>query len=301
MKFGFVGLGQMGAPMAINLAQKHDVLVYDQNKTSFTNVMRSGAKGADNLGQFADVDVLITCLPTGNIVNSVLFDLKVGLVQHLKAGTLIVDTSTIEYDATLKIRNRLQSASLRFLDAPVSGMKHKAKDGSLTMMVGGDAKDLAKIQGALSTMASKILYMGDVGAGQLTKLINQLLFDINAAALAEILPLSVKLGIDPEQIAEVVNSGTGRSYASEFFIPYILQGDFSNGYPMQAAYKDLISGAEISAQHSIPTPVLAAATTTYQQSLLQGFGDKDKGGMILVYERLLDVKFRATSAQGIKV
>jgi 3-hydroxyisobutyrate dehydrogenase-like beta-hydroxyacid dehydrogenase len=109
------------------------------------------------------------------------------------------------------------------------------------------------------------------------------------------------LGIDPEQIAEVVNSGTGRSYASEFFIPYILQGDFSNGYPMQAAYKDLISGAEISAQHSIPTPVLAAATTTYQQSLLQGFGDKDKGGMILVYERLLDVKFRATSAQGIKV
>ena len=74
MKFGFVGLGQMGAPMAINLAQKHDVLVYDQNKTSFTNVMRSGAKGADNLGQFADVDVLITCLPTGNIVNSVLFE-----------------------------------------------------------------------------------------------------------------------------------------------------------------------------------------------------------------------------------
>ena len=74
MKFGFVGLGQMGAPMAVNLAQKHDVLVYDQNKTSFTNVMRSGAKGADNLGQFADVDVLITCLPTGNIVNSVLFE-----------------------------------------------------------------------------------------------------------------------------------------------------------------------------------------------------------------------------------
>ena len=244
----------------------------------------SGAKGADNLEQFADVDVLITCLPTGNIVNNVLFDLKLGLAQHLKADTLIVDTSTIEYNATLKIRNRLQSASLRFLDAPVSGMKQRAKDGSLTMMVGGDAEDLAKIQDALSTMASKILYMGDVGAGQLTKLINQLLFDINAAALAEILPLSVKLGIDPEQVAEVVNSGTGRSYASEFFIPYILRGDFSNGYPMQAAYKDLISGAMISAEHSIPTPVLAAATTTYQQSLLQGFGEKTDDGAIFVPE-----------------
>ncbi len=163
------------------------------------------------------------------------------------------------------------------------------------MMVGGAANDLAEVQSALSTMASKILHMGDVGAGQLTKLVNQLLFDINAAALAEILPLSVKLGIDPEQVAEVVNSGTGRSYASEFFVPNILQGDFSNGYSMQAAYKDLISGAEISARHNIPTPVLAAATATYQQALLEGHGDKDKGGMILVFERLLGTKFRATT------
>nr|WP_171178189.1 NAD(P)-dependent oxidoreductase [Ruegeria sp. HKCCD8929] len=298
MKFGFVGLGQMGAPMAINLAQEHDVLVYDRNTNAVANVEQSGAKGADEPDQFSDVDVLITCLPAAKIVNSALFDPKTGLVQHLKAGALVIDTSTIEYGATLELRNRLQAADLRFLDAPVSGMQKWAEGGSLTMMVGGDASDLAEVQGALSTMASKILHMGNVGAGQLTKLINQLLFDINAAALAEILPLSVKLGIDPVQVAEVVNSGTGRSYASEFFVPHILKGDFSNGYPMQAAYKDLISGAEISARHNIPTPVLAAATATYQQALLEGHGDKDKGGMILVYERLLDATFRAASTQG---
>jgi 3-hydroxyisobutyrate dehydrogenase-like beta-hydroxyacid dehydrogenase len=295
MKFGFVGLGQMGAPMAINLAQEHDVLVYDRNTSAVANVERSGAKGASEPCQFADVDVLITCLPAAKIVNSALFDSKAGLVQHLKAGTLVVDTSTIEYGATLEFKSQLQTADLRFLDAPVSGMQKRAEDGSLTMMVGGDVSDLAEVQGALSTMASKILHMGDVGAGQLTKLINQLLFDINAAALAEILPLSVKLGIDPEQVAEVVNSGTGRSYASEFFVPNILQGDFRNGYPMQAAYKDLISGAEISAHHNIPTPVLAAATATYQQALLEGHGDKDKGGMILVFERLLGTDFRAAT------
>jgi 3-hydroxyisobutyrate dehydrogenase-like beta-hydroxyacid dehydrogenase len=300
MKFGFIGLGQMGAPMAMNLAQKHDVLVYDQNENTIANVVRGGAKGANKLDQFANVNILITCLPTANIVENALFDLKVGLVQHLKGGTLIVDTSTIEYGATLEIKKRLHSADLRFLDAPVSGMEKRAKDGSLTMMVGGSAKDLAEVHDALSTMASKILHMGDVGSGQLTKLVNQLLFDINAAALAEILPLSVKLGLDPEQVAEVVNSGTGRSYASEFFIPNILQGDFNNGYPMQAAYKDLISGAEISARHNTPTPVLAAATATYQQALLQGLGDKDKGGMILVYERLLDAEFRAMSVRGAK-
>ncbi len=295
MKFGFVGLGQMGAPMAINLALKHEVLVYDRNTSTVAKVARNGAKGAGEPDQFFDVDVLITCLPAAKIVDSALFDSNTGLAQHLKPSALVVDTSTIEYGATLEIRDQLQAVGLRFLDAPVSGMQKRAEDGSLTMMVGGNAKDLAEVQGALSTMASKILHMGDVGAGQLTKLINQLLFDINAAALAEILPLSAKLGINPEQVAEVVNSGTGRSYASEFFVPNILQGDFSNGYPMQAAYKDLISGAEISARHNIPTPVLAAATATYQQALLEGHGDKDKGGMILVFERLLGTDFRATT------
>ena len=136
--------------------------------------------------------------------------------------------------------------------------------------------------------------MGDIGSGQLMKLINQLLFDINAAALAEILPLASKLGIDPELAGEVVNSGTGRSYASEFFVPHILNGVFDNGYPMETAYKDLKSGADISARFKIPTPVLAAVTSTYQQALLEGHGEKGKGAMILVFERLLGVSFRAT-------
>ena len=297
MKFGFVGLGQMGAPMAVNLAREQDVLVYGRNADTIADVVQQGAKRADRPDQFAHVDVLIMCLPSAEIVNRVLFDPKAGLAQHLKAGALVVDTGTVEFAATLEISERLQDVGLRFLDAPVSGMQKRAEDGSLTMMVGGDAHDLAQVQDALSAMASKILHMGEVGAGQLTKLINQLLFDINAAALAEILPLSVKLGIDPEQVAQVVNSGTGRSYASEFFIPNILRSDFSNGYSMQAAYKDLISGAEISARHNIPTPVLAAATASYQQALREGHGEKDKGGMILVFERLLGVAFRARAPE----
>ena len=158
MKFGFVGLGQMGAPMAINLAREHDVLVYDRNTGAVAKVDRSGAKGAKEPNQFSNVDVLITCLPAATIVNYALFDPRAGLVQHLKAGALVVDTSTIEYGATLEIRDRLQTAGLRFLDAPVSGMQKRAEDGSLTMMVGGDASDLAEVQGALSTMASKILH-----------------------------------------------------------------------------------------------------------------------------------------------
>ena len=105
--------------------------------------------------------------------------------------------------------------------------------------------------------------------------------------------MSVKMGLNCEKVGQVVNSGTGRSHASDTFIPTILKGSFHNAYTMQNAYKDLVSAAELGANLGIPMPVLAAATTTYQLALLKGFGDCDKGGMIQVYEDLLNVKFRA--------
>ena len=134
--------------------------------------------------------------------------------------------------------------------------------------------------------------MGQSGQGQLAKLINQLLFDINLAAIAEILPMAAKMGVDCGKITQVINSGTGRSYASEFFIPRILEGSFEDGYSLKNAYKDLQSASQISAKHAIPLPVLAAATATYQSALQKGFGEDNKGGMIKVFEQLLGVEFR---------
>lgn len=298
MRFGFVGLGQMGAPMVANLASANEVLVFDLSDDAMNAAARAGASKAGNAADFASVDVLITCLPSGSIVERSLFDSENGIAQHLTAGTIVLDTSTIEYGLTLNIGERLEAQGLNFLDAPVSGMWKRAQEGTLTMMIGGDGEIIEKLTSALSTMANRILHTGAVGSGQLTKLINQLLFDINVAALAEILPMAVKLGLDPENTAEVVNSGTGRSYASEYFIPQILEDKFDTGYPLQSAYKDLISGAEISARYQIPAPVLAAATTTYQQALLEGYGSKDKGAMVLVYERLLGVNCRKEGANG---
>ncbi len=298
MKYGFVGLGQMGAPMALNLAAGHDVAVYDKRQPMMDTLSARGANLITDPDDYGHIDVLFLCLPSAEVVRHVLFDPIDGLASHLKPGAIVVDTSTIEYRATMEIADQLANAGLGFLDAPVSGMQKRAEDGTLTMMVGGKASLFERLQPALSTMATKVMHMGDVGNGQLTKLINQLLFDINAAALAEILPMAGKLGIDPTKVGEVINSGTGRSYASEFFIPHILNGVFSNGYPMEEAYKDLISGADISARFKIPTPVLAAATSTYQQALLEGHGDKDKGAMILVFERLLGVAFRNAADEG---
>ena len=219
-----------------------------------------------------------------------------GIADRLKPGQIVVDTSTITYGATVETRQGAGGTWRRFIDAPVSGMEARARDATLTIMCGGDEATFAAIEPYLARMGNNILFMGPAGSGQLTKLINQLLFDINAAALAEILPMAVKMGLDPEKVGSVVNSGTGRSYASEFFIPRVLEGNFADGYAMRNAYKDLVSAAELGGKACIPMPVLAAATATYQLALLQGHGDKDKGGMIRVFEDALGVSFRRQGA-----
>jgi len=292
MKIGFSGLGQMGRHIAHNLLSGgNDLIVCDVKADAFAEFRASGARATANLSELSSADIIFLCLPSAAVVKSVLLG-DGGLAGHLKAGQTVVDLSTITYSATTEIGQTLEARGIAFLDAPVSGMEARAKDGTLTVMCGGQLKTFEAVRPHLELIGSKILFMGPSGSGQLTKLINQLLFDINAAALAEILPMAVKLGLDPANVADVVNSGTGRSYASEFFVPRVLKGDFKSGYPMKAAYKDLVSAAEISANLGIPLPVLAAATATYQQALLKGHGDEDKGAMIRLFEDLLDVRFR---------
>ena len=289
---GFIGLGQMGAPMARNLAKRTQVVVWTRDALQAEPVVAAGATSAENSTGFSKVQVVFLCLPNGAVVEEVLFG-AFGLAKALSRGTIIIDTSTIEYGQALALQSRLAAMDITFIDAPVSGMQARAEAGTLTMMCGAADEQIAPLRPLLETMASTILPMGRPGGGQLAKLINQLLFDINAAALAEVLPLAVNLGLDPDKVGTIVNTGTGRSYASEFFIPNILKGDFSKGYPLEAAYKDLVSGAEISARHTISMPVLAAATAVYQSALRAGHGDKDKGGMICLAEAALGVQFRS--------
>lgn len=289
MSIAFIGLGTMGKYMALNLIKSGELIVVsDVVDKAFAEFTEKGVAATTAVAETAKTDVIFLSLPNTEIVQNVIG----GLLPHLHEGQLIVDLSTIKYNATVELRKTLDEAGIEFLDAPVSGMESRAKDGTLTVMCGGKEEIFDKVKHYFDYIGNKVLYMGGSGAGQLTKLINQLLFDINAAALAEILPMSVKMGLDSEKIGQVVNSGTGRSYASEFFIPRVLKNSFHNGYPMRSAYKDLVSAAELGANLGIPMPVLAAATATYQQALLKGLGDNDKGGMIKVFEDQLGVQFR---------
>jgi 3-hydroxyisobutyrate dehydrogenase-like beta-hydroxyacid dehydrogenase len=297
MKIGFVGLGQMGKHMAMNMLKSGaELSVHDLKKDVFPQFEQKGVRTTTNLADIAQAEIIFLSLPGTQAVQEVLVG-RNGIIDKLGKGQSVVDLSTMSYTATLELAKSLEARGVSFLDAPVSGMEARAQEGTLTVMCGGSEKTLEKVRPYLNCIGNKILYMGGTGSGQLTKLINQLLFDINAAALAEVLPMAVKLGLDPEKVGQVVNSGTGKSYASEFFLPRILKNSFSDGYAMKHAYKDLVSGAEISANLCIPMPVLGAATATYQAALLKGYGDQDKGAMIRVFEELLGVAYRDNSSR----
>lgn len=282
----------MGRPMAINMLKSGAALTVSSASGRHHGELEGrGAKATQDPADIAGAGIVFLCLPGTAEVRETLFGPR-GLAPLMGSGQIIVDTSTSDYLETREFAAKLDERGIGFIDAPVSGMEKRAIEGTLTAMCGGRADTLEQVRPYLSCVANSILHMGDAGSGQLAKLVNQLLFDINCAAIAEVLPMAAKLGIDPEKIGQVINSGTGRSHASEFFIPRILENNFSDGYPLKHAYKDIDSGAKVGASHGIPLPVLAAASATYQMALLRGHGDLDKGAMIRVFEELLGVEFR---------
>jgi 3-hydroxyisobutyrate dehydrogenase-like beta-hydroxyacid dehydrogenase len=293
LRVGFIGLGEMGKWMAINIVKAGYLLtVYDIRPGPVQDLSGKGASVATSPAEVAkNADCVLLSLPDEHAVEEVLFA-ESGLVQGLRSGSIVVDLSTTGYLATIGFEERLRSLGVTFIDAPVTGMEARAKAATLTIMAAGEEKTVQKIRPILGLLGDTIVYMGKSGNGQLTKLVNQLLFNISAAAMAEVLPMAVKLGLDPEAVCQAVTTGTGRTFAIEFFAPHILENNFKPGYPLNKAYKDMVSAAEISSKKQIPLPVLAAATQTYQMALAQGLGNENKGAMIKVWEKVLGVEVR---------
>ena len=292
-EIGFVGLGTMGKWMALNLikagfplkffARKQGVI--DEAKQAggeFVSTPRKVAEGSQ---------WIVFCVPNTDTVEEILYG-KEGIAEILKPGQVVIDCSTIHPLATRKIAEQLGRQGVALLDAPISGMEARAKAGTLTIIVGGEEAAYQKVLPALNAMGNKILYVGPSGNGQLMKLTNQLLFNINCAAMSEVLVMAVKMGLDPEQVVSVSRSGTAQSFALDNFGPLLLEGNFGPGYPMEDAYKDMDNAAEISALHHIPLPVTAATMSTYQIALNQGYGRENKSAMIKVWEKMMGVEVR---------
>jgi len=292
---GFVGLGNMGAGMARNLLGKVDSLyVYDLEAQAAQALVSAGALPSDSIMSIvSSCDVVFLCLPDAEQVRSSL--LKSGVLTSAKTRPgLIIDTTTMGRDDAIAIGREVSDLGVGYCDCPVSGLPKRAHDGTLKLMFGGERSWFDQNTPLLSAFGEAI-YCGDLGMGQAMKAINNIIYNINIAALCEVLPLAMSVGLKPELLEEIVLSGSSRSFASEHFVPRMLDGHFSDDFSMQAAYKDISNIKNMAAESGASIPVVKAMIATYDAAIACGYGSEPKSAMLKVYEEALGIRFRRSS------
>lgn len=272
---GFVGLGNMGGPMAGNLVEAgHDVKVFDLVPDLVAGV--AGAAGQPSAGACAEgVDVFISMLPAGRHVEGLYLGAD-GVLEHCGPQTLLVDCSTIDPTTSRKVAAAAQEKGISMLDAPVSGGTAGAQGGTLTFIVGGTSEALAKARPLLDVMGSNIFHAGDNGAGQVAKICNNMLLAILMAGTAEALALGVNSGLDPAVLSEIMKQSSGGNWALNVYNPYpgVMENapasrDYAGGFLVDLMTKDLGLAMETadSSQSSVPLGALAKNLYRVHQQL----------------------------------
>lgn len=287
MKIGFIGLGIMGKPMAKNLLKAgHQLIVCDFNRASVEELEALGAGSAENGAGVAGVcDVIITMLPNSPHVRSVALG-KGGIVETASTGTVLIDMSSIDPTQTKAIGGELAQKGIDMLDAPVSGGEPKAVDGTLSVMVGGKKETFERFYSLLMSMAGSVVYVGELGAGNVAKLANQIVVASNIAAVAEALTFARKAGVDPRKVYEAIRSGLAGSTVMDAKAPMMLEHDFRPGFRMELHSKDLNNALNAAHDVGAPVPVTAQMMEILQCLKADGCGKEDHAGMVKYYEKL---------------
>jgi len=292
MTAGFIGLGAMGAGMALNLKKGGvDVLAAARRAEARRALAARGLSVTAENAEAAARDVLFLCLPDAAASESVLLG-AAGVLGGMRPGQIVVDCGTIGYGKARELAAACAERGVAYLDAPVSGHRAKAENGTLTIMCGGAEEVFERVRPLLEKMGTTVLYMGESGCGQLTKTINNCALNICAASFCELMPLGVKLGLPPEKLGNVLMTATGSSYASRTLIPEVLEGRFDHDFTMERAYKDMLNLFELTGQYAVPLPTASGAMQTYQLALQGGQGGAYKGAMIRFFETMLGVECR---------
>jgi 3-hydroxyisobutyrate dehydrogenase len=257
---GFIGIGNMGAPMAANVKRGgFEVVAFDLDPARTKNwAQENGARATAQLAELGKAcDAIVTMLPTGKEVREALFTMQDGaLAANLKAGAIVIDMSSADPVGTRTLGKDLAARNLKLVDAPVSGGVTRAKDGSLAIMIGGDADSVAAVRPVLACMGGKLFEVGTLGCGHAMKCLNNFLAATSFAAAAEAVTVGRKFGLDPEVMADVVNVSTGRSFASEMLIKqHLLSGTFGTGFALGLLAKDVKIAADLAEQIGVDAPV----------------------------------------------
>jgi 3-hydroxyisobutyrate dehydrogenase-like beta-hydroxyacid dehydrogenase len=291
MKIGFIGLGNMGGPMCRNLIKgvNHEVVVHDLNPDAIAACTALGATAAASLAELATgCDVIFTSLPTPKHVETVVH----GLAGHVAAGTVLIDLSTNAPAMVRRLHDELAARGIGFLDAPVTGGVARAIEGSIVVMVGGEAAAVEAQRGLLTAFSGQVVHVGPTGSASVAKLFNNMLVLCNMAVAAEGLVIGAKAGIDMARLVDIIGNGSGDSAGFRGLAARGLKGDFKASFALDLAYKDLGLAVDLAAEHGVPGLVAPQALNLLRMARGMGLGGQDSTAMLHVYEKLLGCEAR---------
>ncbi|UJX41356.1 2-hydroxy-3-oxopropionate reductase [Desulfovibrio sp. JY] len=289
-KIGFIGLGIMGKPMCRNLLRAgYELTVFSRTVKNVEAVTAHGATSAPSPAEVARAsELVITMVPDSPEVRAVVLG-EGGVIEGARPGLYVVDMSSIAPLASREIGAALAEKGVRFLDAPVSGGEPKAVDGTLTVMAGGDAADFEAVKPVLLAMAASVTRVGEVGAGNVAKLANQVVVALNIAAMSEAFVLAAKAGVEPELVYQAIRGGLAGSTVLDAKAPLVMDRKFEPGFRLKLHVKDLANVLRTANELHVPLPFTASVMEVMQAMLADGCGEDDHGGMIRYFEKLAHV------------
>ena len=298
MRIGFIGLGIMGKPMAKNLLKAgHELVVFDVVEAPLKEVVTAGAKAATSPRDVASqCELIITMLPNSPHVKKAVLG-KDGVIEGVKSGSILVDMSSIAPLASREVAAELAAKGVEMLDAPVSGGEPKAIDGSLAIMVGGKQAVFDQVKDILLKMGGSAVLCGDIGAGNVTKLANQIIVALNIAAMSEAFVLATKAGVDPEKVFNAIKGGLAGSTVLNAKAPMVLEGNYKPGFRIELHIKDLQNALDTAHEISTPIPLTSHVMEMMQAMKVDGKQTEDHGGLIQFYEKLAGIKVRKGGAK----
>jgi 2-hydroxy-3-oxopropionate reductase len=293
MKIGFIGLGIMGKPMCKNLMKAgYEVVIPDRHKNVADEFVALGASVASTSKEIAaQADVVITMLPNSPQVKEVVLGQN-GVIEAAKPGLTVIDMSSIAPLVSREIAAKLAEKGMEMLDAPVSGGEPKAIDGTLSVMVGGKKEVFDKCFPIMKAMAGSVVLTGDVGAGNVTKLANQIIVAINIAAVSEALVLASKAGVEPELVFNAIRGGLAGSTVLDAKAPMMMDRNFKPGFRINLHIKDLNNVLETSHEVGVPLPLTASVMEMMQALKTDEKDSQDHSALVQFYEKMAKVEVK---------
>lgn len=288
MKVGFIGLGIMGKPMVENLLKANvTVLVNDLNKEAENEVVMQGASAVSVQQMAQQADYIITSLPNGAIVKAVLYSGEDAIVKQTDIKVkAVIDTSSLTPNESLEISKVLETKQIKYMDAPVSGGEPLAITGELSVMIGCAETDLPEVQKVLAPIATSVIRVGDVGAGSVVKLANQIIVNTNIAALSEAVVLAKKFDIDLANMYKAIKGGLAGSSVMDDKFPKMIEEDYRPGGTLNINLKDMKNVSSTADTVGLTLPIANQVKEIYKSEVAHGNGMNDHSGVIKYFENI---------------